>query len=58
MKKMQAWRSWEASPHEDLVSGFMNNPGLEVEVQPGVAVRQELFSNSEVEKKVRGVGGS
>lgn len=35
----------------------MNNPGLEVEVQPGVAARQELFSSSEVKKKVRGVGG-
>lgn len=46
--------------HEDLFSGFINNPGLEVEVQPGVAARQELFSNSEVKKKVRGwgVGGS
>lgn len=48
--------SWEASLHEDLFSGFMNNSGLEVEVQPGVAVCQELFSNSGVKKKVRGVG--
>lgn len=42
------------SLHEDLVSGFINNPGLEVEVPPGVAARQELFSNSDVKKKVRG----
>lgn len=56
MKKTQAWRSWEASVHQDLFSGFINNPGLEVEGQPGVAVCQELFSNSEVKKKVRGVG--
>lgn len=52
MKETQAWRSW----NEDPFSGFMNNPGLEVEVQPGVAARQELFSNSEVKKKVRGWG--
>lgn len=34
----------------------MNNPGLEVEVQPGVAVRQELFSKSEVKRRSGGWG--